>query len=119
MKIEDIARICHEVNRAYCTALGDTDQLPWEEAPDWQKHSAMVGVEMHLSNPQATPEDSHNSWLQQKLADGWTWGPVKDAALKTHPCYLPYSELPSAQKAKDYIFRGVVMAMTKHFVEAI
>lgn len=28
-----VARICHEVNRAYCEALGDTSQVSWEDAP--------------------------------------------------------------------------------------
>jgi hypothetical protein len=40
----DIARVCHEVNRAYCTSLGDESQLPWDSAPQWQKDSAINGV---------------------------------------------------------------------------
>lgn len=67
----EIARVCHEVNRAYCQALGDDSQLPWSECPDWQRQSAIAGVNMHLANPGATPEDSHVAWLNQKEADGW------------------------------------------------
>jgi hypothetical protein len=58
---EQIAKIAHEINLAYCAALGDTSQPPWEEAPEWQKASALAGVEMHLANPLATPEQSHES----------------------------------------------------------
>ena len=108
---EHIAKVCHEANRAYCMALGDNSQPAWEDAPDWQKHSALVGVNMHLANPDATPEMSHESWLAQKAAEGWSYGEVKDAEKKTHPCYLPYDQLPTEQKAKDYIFRGVVHAL--------
>lgn len=106
-----IAMVAHEANRAYCQSLGDDSQPAWVFAPEWQQKSALVGVEMHLANPDATPEQSHESWLAQKLADGWKVGPAKDAELKEHPCCVPYAELPADQKAKDYIFRGVVHAL--------
>ena len=104
----EIARVAHEINRAYCASLGDDSQPSWDNAPDWQKASALAGVDMHLANPDATPENSHESWLAQKTAEGWKYGPVKDAEKKEHPCFLPYSELPPEQKAKDYLFRAVV-----------
>jgi len=113
MKIEDIARVCHEVNRAYCQALGDDTQVSWENAPDWQKDSAMNGVMLHLNNPDAGPEASHISWMAQKLAEGWTWGPIKSPELKQHPCMVPFDQLPTEQQAKDYIFRAVVHALSK------
>lgn len=111
--IAAIAMVAHEANRAYCAGIGDTSQPAWADAPDWQKSSAMAGVQMHLANPDATPEQSHESWLAQKVADGWVYGEVKDAEKKTHPCVKPYAELPEAQKVKDYLFRGVVHAMAK------
>ena len=111
MQRETIARVAHEINRAYCASLGDASQPAWEEAPEWQRASALAGVDMHLANPDATPEQSHESWLAQKVADGWTYGPVKDAEKKQHPCCVPYADLPAEQKAKDYLFRGVVHAL--------
>lgn len=112
-----LAMCAHELNRAYCAAMGDFSQLPWADAPQWQKESAMMGVAMHLANPDATPEQSHESWLAQKTADGWVYGPVKDAALKQHPCCVPYAELPDAQKAKDHIFRAAVHSVSAAFKE--
>ena len=108
MKVLVIARVAHEINRAYCASLGDTSQPAWEDAPKWQQQSAIAGVEMHLANPDATPEQSHESWLAQKVAAGWVYGEVKDAEKKEHPCCRPYDELPQEQKAKDYLFRSVV-----------
>lgn len=108
MKVLVIARVAHEINRAYCASLGDTSQPAWEDAPEWQQKSAIAGVEMHLANPDATPEQSHESWLAQKVADGWVYGEVKDAEKKEHPCCRPYDELPAEQKSKDYLFRSVV-----------
>lgn len=106
--IQAIARVAHEINRAYCEALGDKTQLPWDEAPQWQRESAEKGVIFHLRNPGAGPEASHEEWSKHKVAEGWKWGPVKDEAARTHPCLMPFSYLPDAQRAKDHLFRATV-----------
>lgn len=118
MDVKQIAIVCHEANRAYCLTLGDRSQSSWDEAPDWQRKSAITGVEFHLkmleSGKEPLPSASHDSWLAEKRADGWKFGPVKNAEAKEHPCFVPYGELPPEQKLKDYIFCGVV----KSFYEA-
>lgn len=111
MTPNDIAKTCHELNKAYCEATGDNSQPSWEEAPEWQKNSAIAGVNMHLNNPDATPTDSHNSWLKQKEEEGWKYGPTKNPETKEHPCFVPYDQLPESQKAKDYIFRQTVHSL--------
>lgn len=116
MKVEQLAGICHDANRAYCKSIGDQSQVPWTDAPDWQRGSAINGVKMHLARPWATPEDSHKSWLAQKEAEGWKYGPVKDAEAKTHPCVLPYDQLMVEQRAKDYLFTAICHALAP-FVE--
>ena len=110
MNMDQIARVCHEVNRAYCQALGDMSQTAWEDAPAWQRESARMGVDMHLMDDFG-PEASHISWMKQKVEDGWVYGPVKDADAKTHPCIVPFDMLPREQQAKDFIFRAVVHAL--------
>lgn len=113
LKIDRIAEVCHNVNKAYCEALGDFSQQEWRLAPLWAKESAKKGVEMHLSNPDSTPADSHKSWMAEKVATGWVYGPVKDPDAKppTHPCLVPFEELPKEQQAKDFIFRAVVKSL--------
>ena len=113
-----IAMTAHAINAAYCRAMGDDSQVDWDDAPEWQKNSALAGVDMHLANPDATPENSHESWLAQKVAEGWTYGEEKDAESKTHPCILPYDELPEFQKAKDHIFRATVHAAERAIDES-
>lgn len=108
MDIIKIARLCHEVNRAYCQSIGDYSQPKWDDAPQWQKESAIKGVQFHIDNPSASPSASHDSWLAEKASTGWKYGPVKDADKKEHPCFVPYEQLPSEQKAKDYIFKACV-----------
>jgi hypothetical protein len=106
-----IAIVCHEANRAYCTTIGDHSQNSWAEAPDWQKNSAMAGVEFCLENPDAPPSANHDSWLKVKEAEGWIYGPVKDAEEKTHPCFVPFNELPVEQQKKDKLFKAIVAAL--------
>lgn len=111
MNVDPIAKVCHEVNRAYCQSLGDNSQSTWEDAPDWQKDSIRAGVRAILKNPATTPEQSHEGWLATKEAEGWVYGEVKDPVAKTHPCFLPYSELPPEQRLKDDLFGAVVRSM--------
>lgn len=110
MKRLQIAQVAHAVNAAYCASLGEKT-VPWDEAGESQQASILAGVDMHTRNPDATPEQSHESWLAQKVAEGWTYGPQKDPIQKQHPFIRPYAELPAEQKAKDYLFRGVVHAL--------
>ena len=109
-----IARITHEVNRAWCQFNGDDSQPTWDDAPDWQKQSAISGVRFHAFNPKADDAASHNAWLQQKETDGWKYGEVKDPEAKTHPCFVSFDELPKEQKFKDRLFRTIVHAALGH-----
>lgn len=111
---DQIAELCHEVNRAYCEATGDMSQKPWAEAEQWQRESAVRGVQFALANPHATPADQHETWMKDKIEDGWVYGETKDAEAKVHPALLPYDQLPEQQKVKDHLFRAVVHTMAGH-----
>ncbi len=113
MDVIEIARVAHEVNRAYRVALGDVGTPMWKHAPEWQRASTIDGVQFLLEHPDTTPEQSHERWLQRKLADGWRLGPVQDVSRKEHPCCLPHAQLPAEQRAKDYIFGAVVRALSE------
>ena len=113
--VELIAKICHNVNKVYCSSSGDDSQPEWENAPKWQRESAIKGVEFHLEN-EATPEMSHESWLAEKKRDGWIYGPVKDSEKKEHPCFVDYSELPKEQQIKDYLFKAIVDSTKGYYV---
>jgi hypothetical protein len=113
MTVENIAQVAHEMNKAYCLSLGDDSQLPWEDAPEWQKQSAIRGVQFHLANLDASPSASHDSWLAEKKADGWKYGEVKNPELKEHPSFRPYEELALSERSKDYIFKQVVHSLSR------
>lgn len=106
--IRQIAKTCHEVNKAYCETMKDFSQPSWEDAPDWQKDSAMNGVRYHLDNPDAGPSGSHENWLKEKEENGWVYGKEKDPEKKEHPCMVPYEKLPKKQQYKDALFISVI-----------
>lgn len=107
-----IAMICHEANRAFCEYNGDNSQPTWADAPEWQKNSAIDGVRFHNNNPDAGDSASHDNWSRSKVTDGWVYGEVKDpeATPPTHPCLVPFEELPADQQFKDKLFRTIVHA---------
>ncbi len=107
-----IARICHEANRALCTATGDHSHWSWDHAEQWQRDSAISGVAWRRANPDAPDSVQHDQWMQEKLDAGWTCGTEKDAGKKTHPCLMPFEELPPEQRAKDALFKAIVMAFS-------
>jgi hypothetical protein len=113
----DVARVCYEVNRSYCVATGDNSFGPWVDAPQWQRDTNVIGVQYALDNPHVTPEDMHNSWMNKKIIDGWSYGEKKDAELKTHPALVNYSDLPEQQRLKDDLFLAVVNALRRYVEE--
>lgn len=111
------ARTAHEANRVYCRSLGDDSQPPWDKAPDYIKMSAFHGAKEVLEHPSMTPEKSHENWLAYKTKEGWVYGETKDAEKKTHPCCLPFDELPADQRVKDELFTSVVKAVLHGIIE--
>lgn len=110
-QVEQIAAACHEVNRRWCILSGDDSQASWEDAPEWQRESAMAGVYGVIGGN--GPEQSHESWLAVKEADGWVYGDVKDPEAKTHPCMVPYEDLPPHQHYKDSLFVQTARSMAE------
>ena len=105
--IELIAKVVHNVNRAFCITMGDNSQEIWENAPQWQKDSVINAINRIMEND-STPEQVHEMWMEEKLRSGWVYGDVKDVELKTHPCIVPYNELSHDQKVKDHLVKAVI-----------
>lgn len=112
MEIEQIAEVCHEANRTYCRSQGDLSHKLWTETPWSIKQSAIAGVVFLQENPDAPLEALHEKWREHKKANGWVFGEEKDDLTKTHPCMLPYADLPKIQQVKDALFRTIVRALT-------
>lgn len=108
---EQVARVCHEANRELQRLQGDpVPSAPWDCEPEEIRQSAVDGV--CNARRGCTPRESHENWVQFKLAHGWAYGPEKDPEGKTHPCMVPYEDLPAGQRDKDRLFLFIVTALT-------
>lgn len=110
-RIKWIAYVCHQANKAWCESDGDDSQKDWAFAEGWQRDSAIKGVKFRLENPEAGPDAQHNAWSAEKVSQGWVYGDVKDAEKKTHPCLVPFDQLPLFQQKKDKLFSAIVDAL--------
>lgn len=43
----------------------------------------------------------HEVWAQSRLSQGWAYGPKRSDDLKTHPCLIPFEDLPDEEKQYD------------------
>lgn len=46
-------------------------------------------------------ENVHEVWAAGRIAEGWTYGDVRNDELKTTPCLVPYDKLPESEKEYD------------------
>jgi DNA-binding response OmpR family regulator len=46
-------------------------------------------------------ENTHEVWSATRIAQGWTYGPTRNDAAKTHPGLVPYAELSELEKDLD------------------
>ena len=105
-----------DANRAPQTVEPDVTspvRPPWDLEKGGIREGTIRGVKAHLENPDTTPEQSHEKWMQDRLDNGWVLGPVKDADKKEHPLLIPYTDLPQSQQIKDSLFTAIVRALSE------
>jgi hypothetical protein len=109
--IPEIARVAHEANRAMQFVQNDAcPSQPWDAENEFVQELSCNGVRMIRMGYSA--EEMHNEWCEEHKAAGWTYGPVKDAERKTHPCLVPYKDLPPTQRHKTELMRAIVVTLS-------
>lgn len=43
----------------------------------------------------------HEVWSETRISQGWMYGARRNDELKTHPCLVPYENLPEEEKEYD------------------
>jgi ryanodine receptor 2 len=43
----------------------------------------------------------HDVWAETRIQQGWTCGEQRNDEKKTHPCLVPYDDLPESEKEYD------------------
>lgn len=63
-----------------------------------------TGVELPEELEQLVEQISknvHEVWAETRISQGWRYGKQRNDELKTHPCLVPYEELPEEEKKYD------------------
>lgn len=106
------ARAAHEAIRTLQIENNEPNVAsPWVTVGKDIRDSCYIGIDRVIENPDITNEELHNSWIVTKTEQGWKYGEVRSEEAKTHPCMVPYSDLPPFQRLKDAMFRNVVKAV--------
>lgn len=111
MTPEEIARVCHEANREYCSIQLDVSHREWGATSSMLRNSVIDGVRRILLDPGLTAAESHQNWVDYKLKEGWVPGTVKNEKTKEHPNLVPFHELPPGEQKKDELFIAIVRAL--------
>jgi RyR domain len=65
--------------------------------------------------------NAHEIWAQKRMQDGWVYGPQRDDAMRTHPCLVPYDQLPESEKEYDRVMVNetlkTILALGYHIVK--
>lgn len=111
MQTHHLAYIAYAANRALQRITVDPAESPaWEDATEENRAILIEGVRGLVEHAD-TPEQAHERWRTAKAAAGWSWGPVKDPARRTHPAMVPWSELMEHERARTRLLHAVVNAL--------
>ena len=55
----------------------------------------------------------HEVWAQQRIRDGWVYGPERNDERRITPCLVPYEALPEEEKVYD---RNTALSALKYIV---
>ena len=76
----------------------------------------VAGVELPVeleALAEAISKNVHEVWAQNRMAEGWVYGPERNDTERISPCLVPYEELSEEEKAYD---RNTAFSTLKYIV---
>jgi len=110
MKVMVIAGAAHALLASVGQLFGE-ETVAWEDADESYQQGIIAGVTAYIENPDLTPEQEHQKWLDAKVADGWVFGEEVGSTTKTSPLILPFADLPLEHRAKATVLHATVRAL--------
>lgn len=105
------ARTAHQVNNAMRSFFTEPYNVDWDDLDDDSKHRALLGVAKVTENPDITPKECHQAWIESMAARGYKYGENIDQVKMEHPAMVTYTKLPEAQKLKTILFISIVKSI--------
>lgn len=119
MKTAQIALVAHAALAMLDEFNGDTDVVhDFELLPEGRQAGLVAGVELLVTDLDATAEARHLAWMEQMTANEWVYGKKLDEENKLHPRLVAFSDLPKSEQEKEVMFHAIVRALSKIEVPA-
>jgi protein-arginine kinase activator protein McsA len=64
---------------------------------------------------EAIAENTQEVWASARMADGWSYGPVRDDKRKEHPDLVPYSRLSEGEKEYNRMLADTTIKIVRKF----
>ena len=126
---EDFITIFDPYQEPYISRIPLTDFLnAWKESHNYMIQ-VLQSVDEYVPHPidvdsipldgdleelqEAIAENAHDVWAEARMNEGWTYGKVRDDALKQHPDLVPYTALPDSEKEYDRIMAFNTIKLVK------
>lgn len=106
--VDVTARLAHGLLSSYKEFHGQEVDPPYEELSEEKRNGLTNAVKAVLTNPNMTPEQEHNLWMEHMVQEGWQYGDQENSEAKTHPDIRPYGELDKVERYKDVLFVTLV-----------
>lgn len=110
--VDQIARVCWEMNRALQTA--DREALPddpWDAAPAYRQVILRQLVGKVANGDLGNPQEAHEFWRSSMQKAGWTEGQEKDPVRGIHPFLRPWSRLQDWERLAQVIGFSIITRM--------
>lgn len=110
MTPEEIARVAHATNVAYCEVRGLDRKEAWDDTDPQIRQGTTAAVRQTLMKPDISPDESHAAWMKDRAEAGWVYDKEYSVVRRTHPNMRPYHYLSVEEKTKDALFLAIVRA---------
>ncbi|XP_070577063.1 ryanodine receptor 2-like isoform X7 [Ptychodera flava] len=100
-----------ELHIQQCFNFGNFKESLFAGPSAWREHTTFIPKPVDTSSVSIPhyiegvrdklAENIHELWCMNKIEAGWTYGPVRDDAKKTHPCLCPFNSLTEEERTFD------------------
>jgi len=96
----DLSDDLREANRSQVEGIRSLATFWYQLVPrtNWDAPT----VELSAEEVEILAEREHARWMDERLAQGWRYGPVRDDQQKLHPYLIPWAKLPNKIRQKDW-----------------
>ena len=99
-----IAKTAHAIHRAYCLEMNIPTQPHWDLVDNEHKEVVYNSIRHILAGNVTNVIDSHNAFVESKIASGWSYGNVYSLEKKENPRLVNFELLTTQQRIKEALF---------------